>query len=166
MTLTDTLALIGALTGTIALLWDFFKWSQTGVKVLLRVSPNMTPFGFAKEEFKSKLNLFVEVTNTGDKKITITHLVLTYYDSFWKRVLKRSSKNFIVLNPLPGQLPQLIDIGDRWVGLIEQSQDLEKMAKNGYLYVGINHSSSAKTLLKRVKIIILDNQESLAEKQE
>lgn len=165
MTLTDTLALIGALTGTIALLWDFFKWSQTGVKVLLRISPNMTPFGFAEEEFKSKLNLFVEVTNTGDKKVTITHLVLTYYDSFWKRVLKRSSKNFIVLNPLPGQLPQLIDIGDRWVGLIEQSQDLEKMAKNGYLYVGINHSSSAKTLLKRVKINILENQESSPDKQ-
>ena len=166
MTLTDTLALIGALTGTIALLWDFFKWSQTGVKVLLRVSPNMTPFGFAEDEFKNKLNLFVEVTNTGDKKVTITHLVLTYYDSFWERVLKRSSKNFVVLNPLPGQIPQLIDIGDRWVGLIEQSKDLEKMAKNGYLYVGINHSSSAKTLLKRVKITSLENQDFSPEKQE
>lgn len=164
MTLTDTLALIGALTGTIALLWDFFKWTQTGVKVLLRVSPNMTPFGFSEEEFKSKLNLFVEVTNTGDKKITITHLVLTYYDSLWKKLLKRSSKNFLVPKPVPGQIPQLIDIGERWVSLIEQTQELEEMAKNGYLYVGINHSSSAKTLLRRVKITSLENQNSSPDK--
>lgn len=152
MNLTDTLALIGAITGTIALIWDVFKWSQTGVKASLKISPNMTPFGVARLQFKNKLNIFVEVTNIGDKRVTITHLVIVYYETLFKKLLKISSRSFIVPDPLPGQLPQAIDIGERWVGLIDQTNELEKLAQKGYLYVGICHSSSPKKITKRVKL--------------
>jgi hypothetical protein len=155
MTLTDKLAIIGAFTGTGALLWDFFKWTQVGVKAELRVTPNMVPAGLTKIQHKNELTIFVEVINTGDKKFTLTHLSMKHYDSLVHRLLNKC-KYFAVANPLPGQLPHLMETGERWVGLINQTNEVSHMARNGYLYVCINHSSSKKTFCKPLKISSLN----------
>ena len=46
----------------------------------------------------------------------------------------------------------IIQPGEQWVGLSNQDEKMEKMAKEGLLYMGITHSMSEKVILKRVKV--------------
>lgn len=45
MTLVDVLALVGAFTGSGVLLWDVFKWFNSGARLRMNASPNIVLVG-------------------------------------------------------------------------------------------------------------------------
>jgi hypothetical protein len=153
MSATDIAAWIGAVTGTLVLIWDVYKWLQTGPKIKVSVAPNMVAYGSAVAVLGNKANIMVEVTNTGDGKTTITHLVGLFYRSRLRKWLRRKpDRTMIVLNPGSGQLPHVIHPGERWIGAMDQSDDLIKMSNEGALYVGVLHSTQKPPVLARVFI--------------
>ena len=153
MSATDIAAWIGAVTGTLVLIWDVYKWLQTGPKVKVSVAPNMVAYGSAVAVLGNKANIMVEVTNTGDGKTTITHLVGFFSRSRLRKWLRRKpDRTMVVPDPGAGQLPHVIHPGERWIGAMDQSADLIKMSNEGALYVGVLHSTQKRPVLARVII--------------
>lgn len=56
MSATYIAAWIGALTGTLVLIWDVYKWMQTGSKVKVSAAPNMVAYGSAVTILGDKAN--------------------------------------------------------------------------------------------------------------
>jgi len=153
MTATDVAAWIGALTGTFVLLWDIFKWVHSGARIKVSAAPNMTGYGSAAQLLGNKTCVAVEASNVGQSKTTITHLVGFHYKTWWHRLFRRKPlTTFLVPDPRPGTLPHVLDTGERWLGMIEQNDELARMSRAGYLYVGIYHSTSRRPALQRVVI--------------
>lgn len=151
--LTNTAAWWGAVIATIVLMWDIYKWFRSGPILHVTVGPNMQTLGNIPNHPKNQKYISVEVTNTGSRKTTITHLVSFYYKSFIFNLFKKPNKNFVVLTPaFLSTLPHIIEPGGRWLGGIEQNIELEELSRNGYLFCGIYHSSSKKPVMQRVVI--------------
>ena len=153
MNASDIAAWFGAVTGSLALLWDIIKWSKAGARLRISVSPDMTALGEAKALIGKETCAFVEANNIGDAKTTITHLVAFYYRSRFRRLLRlKPSRIFFVPDPAPGRLPHVLDKGERWVGMITQDEDLVKMNQDGFLFCGVYHSTSERPVLARLII--------------
>jgi len=151
MSASDIAAWFGAITGSVALLWDVVKWSKTGPRVRVSVAPNMTAVGAAEILLGKDPCVLVEANNVGDAKTTITHLVGFYYASWLRRVFRlKPTQTLVVPDPRPGKLPHVLDTGERWVGMMEQNEDLAKMSRDGYLYCGVHHSTSRRPVLARL----------------
>ena len=153
MSATDIAAWVGAIIGTFVLLWDVFKWVHARPRIAVSAAPNMVAYGAAVAVAGEKPCVVVEATNVGDGKTTLTHLVGYYYDSWLKRIAGRKpTQRIVVPDPRPGQLPHVLDRGERWVGLMEQNDELQRMSVEGYLYVGVLHSTARRPVLTRLVI--------------
>jgi len=163
MKITDLAAWWGAIIATLVLLWDMYKWKRSGPIINVSALPNMQTVGKIPNHLEGKKYIAVEVTNTGDKKTTITHLVVFHYKSLFRKIRGKKDKSFFVATPalFPPSLPHMIEPGERWLGGVEQTSELEEMSKNGYLYCGVYHSSGKKPILQRV--VIHKNPESVLE---
>jgi len=161
MKITELAAWWGAIIATLVLVWDMYKWKRSGPIINVSASPGMKTVGNLPNHLEGKKYISIEVTNTGNKKTTITHLVVFHYISLFQKLIKRKDKSFIVGTPafFPPPLPHVLEPGERWLGGIEQACELEEMSRNGYLCCGIYHSSSKKPVLQRV--IIHKNPDSI-----
>lgn len=156
MNATDVAAWWGAIAATVAIIWDVVKWSHGGPRINVQPAPNMVVMGGSPLLKDDNTYISVRVTNTGDQKTTITNLVGVYYDSFLKKALGKGAKHFIILNPAlaSAPLPFGIGPGEQWSGSVIQTQELEERSRNGFLYVGVGHTSSKEFALARVRIPI------------
>jgi hypothetical protein len=163
MKITDLAAWWGAIIATLVLLWDMYKWKRSGPIINVSVSIDMQTFGKMPNYPEGKKYVTVEVINIGDRKTTITHLVMFHYKSLFRKIRGKKDKNFFVAIPalFPPPLPHMIEPGERWLGGIEQNSELEEMSRNGYLYCGVYHSCGKKPILQRV--VIHKNQDSVLE---
>lgn len=152
MTFFDILAIIGTSTGSIALLWDIFKWRSSQASISIIVSANMVEFGVNTSKLSNDKLARVTVINDGWKPVSITHLYLTYYDNMLKRLIGRHRKQFFVPSPEPGKIPTHLDLGEYWIGAFDQSDDVEMMAKEGVLMVEVATTGVKKTTKARLKI--------------
>jgi len=140
----DIVALYAAILSTLIALWEFVKWLKKN-DVLVTCVPNMifTP----SSDNKTYVN--ITVTNKGNTQTTITHCVMFYWKNNWDKFFKKNKKSFIVKEMT---LPTVIQPGEQWMGQAIQNEELEKMAQNGLLYIGIIHSMGRKEILNRIKI--------------
>jgi len=129
MTVTDVLAIIGAVTGITgtllavgALIWDLYKWRYSE-RVRLRVwaSPGFTTTLNPQEKL-----LHFSVTNIGKVATTIKLLSLHGFDSEkemkkQKRIGKEPS---VIISPVyaSAPLPHRLEPGNEWSGAIDQTQ--------------------------------------------
>jgi hypothetical protein len=151
--LTSFVAWWGAIVATLVFLWDIYKWAKSGPSIVVSAQPNMKTSVGAPQNLSGTNYVVVEAVNKGNKKTTITQLVSYHYSSIIKRILKKPSATFIVPDTgLAQRLPHVLEPGERWMGIIEQSKDLEKMTGQGYLYCGIYHALKARPVLQRVRI--------------
>ena len=151
MTLTDVLALVGAFTGSGALLWDVFKWFNSGARLRMNVSPNIILVGNGTPLQDETKRISIEVTNVGHRKTTLVTLGFRCDTNLWGSLTGKGSLYFAVLQPeYAKQLPVLLDVGERWVGLVAQTEEIEAMIKNQRFFVTMTHSASAKPFSKRV----------------
>ncbi len=105
MTTTDILAYIGAATGTIALIWDIFKWFREGVNI----SVEAVTFGINKPE-----GITFTISNRGGKPTTLSEVWLTYPVDHWflKHIPIFHNAHRLFYKPHSGlKLPDLLQPG-------------------------------------------------------
>ncbi|MBI4650582.1 hypothetical protein HY745_04705 [Candidatus Desantisbacteria bacterium] len=153
MNVTDIAAWWGAIIATLVFAWDIFKWVMSGTFLRLNVSPNMSILSSGIQNPDESKYILIEVSNTGDKKTTITNLVGIYFNSFWSKILCRKPDiNLVVPTPAYATkpLPYILEPGEKWNGSIEQNDELEKLMETGRFYWGICHSNKSKAQFIRV----------------
>ena len=151
MSATELAAWWGAGLATLVLGWDIYKWkTSTSPKLKLRAVSNMKILS----SDDNKLYIYVTVANTGTVKTTLTLLIAWYYASRMRRLLRRRpTETMFVKNPGHGPvLPYVLGPGEQWTATINQEEELERLARAGYLYCGVHHSSSSGPCLTRVLI--------------
>jgi hypothetical protein len=153
MKATEIAAWWGAIIATLVLAWDMYKWKRSGPIINVSASPNMQTFGGVSNGLENKTFVVVEITNTGGRKTTLTKLVGFHCKSIFQKLRRKEDESFIVDNPAPSQpLPHVLGPGERWLGSIEQNEELEEMSRSGYLFCGVYHSSGKKPVLQPVVI--------------
>lgn len=91
------------------------------------------------------------VVNVGDAPTTVTHLLLTYYSSWLRRLFRRASREMIVARVrLAPPLPKLLSVGDTWNGAMLQTPEIDKMLSDGLLYCGVRDESTSGCTFARV----------------
>ena len=97
MTSTDAAAWWGAIVASLVFIWDIYKWIKSGTALRISAVPNMQLLYDKIPKPTDTMYVHVDVSNTGDKKTTITHLVGVCHTSFWKWLFRRKPGiNFFV----------------------------------------------------------------------
>lgn len=146
-------AVWGAVTGSAALAWDFYKWKTNGPRISMVVSPNMvvaTP-GVGVDR---TLNVAVDVTNTGTAKTTLQALGLACYPSRWRRWRGKPAATYVVPNTgsFSPPLPHGLDVGDVWKAFMLQDLLLHGIERENYIQVRLWHSAQRKPVTARLVI--------------
>ena len=132
MTATDLAAWWGGIVATLILVWDVYKWKKIGPIVNVSVSPNIKSFGEYEDTSDGQLFMVVEVTNTGDRKTTLTHLFEFHYASFLQRLRKKKNKAWLIPSPAFSKpFPYVLEPGEQWIGGIRQNEELEEFSRDG-----------------------------------
>jgi len=157
--ITNIAAWWGAVIATFVIIWDIYKWKHSGSIINVTASPNMQTVENFPTYKDDKDYISIIVTNTGNIKTTITHLVIFYYkyNPILSKILKKKARTFPEPDPYNSPLlPIMLVPGEMWPCDIERNDELEKLSRNGFLYCGIYHSNSKKPVMQRV-IIHKDN---------
>lgn len=152
MSPSDIAAWWGAGIATLVLVWDLYKWGQSGPQLELSVYPHMDPYGGAAVYGKGPF-VVLEVRNNGDRKTTITHCVgFCYASRLHKLFYCKPKHSFIVPNPATGNIPHVLEAGERWMGLLIQNEDLVKWSQSGHMCLGVYHSGAKQPVTSHVVI--------------
>lgn len=147
------IAAYAAFVSTFVLGWDAYKWLASGPRIDLSVSANMHRVGGAQKDPKTYLS--VTASNVGDRATTITNLGGMYFDSWWRAYGRRrkAAKAFIITEPSQAQrIPYRFEVGDQWIGLADQTDEIEQMANDGYLFLILYTSAGRRGHRVRVTI--------------
>ncbi len=141
----DPVAAYAAVLSTYIAVAEFFKWRNKNA-IKLTCNANML---FIPSHDKKKY-VVANVVNKGETQTTITHFIGYYWPNHWNRLVHRKSKKAFIINS--GNLPIVVQPGEQWMGQALQSQEIEDMALNRLLYIGVIHTMGKKEILKRIKI--------------
>ncbi len=150
--LTLGIAAYAAIISTFVLGWDAYKWLASGARINISASTNMQYIGGNVQDDKHYIS--ITAYNVGDQPTTITNLGGMYFDSWWRAFITRRKpvETFIITEPSQGQrIPYRFEIGDQWIGMAEQDEDIIKKAKSGYLFFILYTTGSKKGHWVRVK---------------
>ena len=147
----DIVALYAAILSTAIAIWEWIKW-QSRHTVSLSCHPNMEFYPSDNEQ----AYVIATVVNKGVTQIIVTHFFLYFWKNRIDYVLKRNKRIMHINGTIPGTfygtVPSPLQPGEIWRGQCIQNTELERMAREGFLYMGICHSMSSKEILKRVRI--------------
>jgi len=149
--LTLCIAAYAAIVSTFVLGWDFYKWLDAGPKVEVETSTGMFIVGGLDE----RTYVTVKAVNKGDRPTTITNLGGLYYESWWGLHFRytRPSSAFIVTQPSDAQrIPYRFEPGGLWIGMVEQTDEIETWAKTGWLYLVVYYAHDGKGVRSRVRM--------------
>jgi hypothetical protein len=142
---TTFLAWWGAVVSTAVLAWDVYKWRKTGhPKLVVRANGNLQD---AHSNNPQKY-IAIKVTNIGDKPTTLVLITFRYYRTKPNRWRKNKSEQRGLFQPLraTADLPYKLDVGSEWSCIVYQTEELEKMATEGYFYIEAEDTSTSKSL--------------------
>jgi len=148
-----TLGIAGyaAAISTFVLGWDAYKWLDSGPKVRITASTGMKLVGGNSVDPKTYIS--VTAVNLGDRATTITNLGFLYYDSWLNLCRNKVDKAWIVTTPSQTQvIPYRFEVGDQWIGLCHQDDNVAQMICNGYLFAVLYHSHGGKGVRHRLTI--------------
>ncbi len=147
------IAAYAAIVSTFVLGWDAYKWLASGAKIDLSASTGMQVYGGLVPDPKT----YVSVTawNVGDQPTTITNLGGLYFDSWWRAYITRRKckQAFVITEPSQVQrIPYRFEVGDQWIGMAHQTEDITRMAKDGYLFFVLYTAKGGRGQRVRVKV--------------
>ena len=125
-----------AVVATFVLGWDAYKWLASGPRVEITASTGMKTFGGAVPDPLTYIS--ITAYNVGDQPTTITNLGGMHFETRWRAYISRRKPSlaFVVNEPSQAQrIPYRFDVGDQWIGLVEQTDELIGKAKSGYLFM-------------------------------
>lgn len=153
MNATDLAAWVGAVTGVCAVLWDFYKWKTSGPILRVSAYPDM----LLKDDRRSPDNRYVEfkVCNTGTANAMITSCGFFFYDSWFARIRLKPARAMLDTDPNPNQpLPHKLDVGEEWIGIALQDDELNGLIKTGKLWCYVIHSWSKKPIQVNIRPLL------------
>lgn len=156
MSSTDLAAWWGAVTATVVLIWDIYKWRTRGPRLKVSVSPNMLVMGDPRREGKTWVS--ITVTNVGDRPTTIKGVGMKHYRSRWLRLRNKADRAGVFPNPNDSYpLPRVLNPGEEWCGLIPQARDdlgidLAALSRTGHLLISLSQSHSSREIETRLKV--------------
>jgi len=150
ITLTDILAIWGALVATIVLLWDIYKWKTSGARVIFHAKPNMKISENIGDCPKDKTYVHMEAVNNGDQPTTVTKTTCFYYKSWIDRLLRKPTSQYYI-KPGGDPLPYVLEPGKIWNGLANQD-GFDELLGNGVLLFALDLSHKKKPQRCRVRI--------------
>ena len=137
----------GAILSTIVFLWN---WCRTYPRLKVRAAPDMQLVG-GSGKLEPQKYITVSVVNVGTTPTTATHLYLIYYASRLRLIFRRPSQQMIVAKTELGQpLPKLVNVGEAWSCVFEQTSELSEMLAKCYLHCGVRNESTAKCTYTRI----------------
>lgn len=150
-----TLAIAGyaAFVATFVLGWDVCKWLMAGAKIDLTASTGMQLVGGLVPDDKTYIS--VTAWNIGDQPTTITNLGGLYFESWWCAFITRrkASKAFVIGEPSQVQrIPYRFEVGDQWIGMAIQTDNIVKMARDGYLFLVLYTAKGGRGHRVRLKV--------------
>jgi hypothetical protein len=151
--LTLGIAAYAAIISTFVLGWDAYKWLASGPKIHVSISTGMKRGGGSIPDPKTYIS--VTAMNIGDQPTTITNLGGMYFESWWRAyIFRRNPKEaFIVTTPSEAQrIPYRFEVGDQWIGLTNQTEDIAEKARSGYLFLILYAAHGRRGHRARVKI--------------
>lgn len=152
MTPSDIAAWWGAAIATIVLAWDLYKWHRAGPQLEVSASPNMESAG-GEEIYGKGPFVVLEVRNNGDRKTTLTHCVgFRFKNRLAKQLRRKPRHSFLVPNPALETIPHVLEAGERWMGLLQQTDELVKWSQGDYLCLGVYHSGAKDAVTRHVVI--------------
>ena len=93
----------------------------------------------------------VTVTNLGDRPVTLSNLGMQYYSTKFKQIRQKPDRSMMV-NPSFATIPHRLMEGERWLGGINQTADLEKMTETGILILNVYIAGKKRPKKVRVKL--------------
>jgi hypothetical protein len=102
-----------------------------------------------------KSYVLVKASNVGDRPTTITNLGGMRFDTWWHAYISRRKPGtaFVVNEPSQVQrIPYRFEVGDQWMGMVEQTDDLVRDARQGYLFMILYTSNVGKG--HRVRLLV------------
>jgi hypothetical protein len=151
--LTLAIAAYAAVISTFVLGWDAYKWLAAGAKIDLSANSNMKMFGGTVPD--PKTYIMVTAYNVGDQPTTITNLGGMYFDSWWRAYItkRKPTEAFIITEPSQTQrIPYRFEVGDQWMGMADQTDEIFQKAKTGYLFLILYTARGGRGHRVRVKI--------------
>jgi hypothetical protein len=137
-------------TGCLALLLEFIKWIQSGVRLEISSNPNMVPLD-PTPGFPSERHIVAWVRNTGDKPTTLTNIAFEHYPSNLWRILCRRGKTYAIFKPVPNPLPQILGPGEQWSTIVRPGPEIEEARRRGILVCSVWHSMARKPVRQTVR---------------
>ena len=162
---TEYLALLGALTGSFALIWDIVKWARNGAKFKINIRPNtFYPDGKITNvekcengERKTYATYYhIEIVNAGNQPSTLLDIEVTSKPSGLEKLKKKTegiiSYTSTAFTPHFGKkLPQVIGPGEVWSCRIEEEKvNTVSISDFPKLYLTTAHKS--KPIICNIKV--------------
>lgn len=163
MSASDYAAWYAAFVVTAVLIWDVVKWKKAGPQIKGEARSGWRSYGIAETEGKDLT--IVKATNTGDRPTTLTSWGMYWYPKEASLKDKKARKSFIIKGGLAGlgKVPQKIEPGDEWQGLIEENEEYQDKLTTGRLFVALGFSHTEKEVL--IEIILSANTSPEADTQ-
>lgn len=149
--LTLAIAAYAAVVSTFVLGWDAYKWLNEGPKVRITAQTGMKIVGGGQIDPKTYIS--ATAVNYGDRATTITNLGFLYYKSWLRAYLRRGRSDgaFIITTPSQAQvLPYRFEAGAQWIGMCDQDDEVDRMIREGYLFVVLYCSTAGKGIRYRL----------------
>jgi hypothetical protein len=95
----------------------------------------------------------VNACNVGSTATTITMLAFSTTPPLWKRFWrKKPLGEYVILSPSPSQpIPHKLGVGEKWFGMANQDEAVDKLLAAGNLWCLVYHSWSKHPAKEKVK---------------
>jgi hypothetical protein len=140
---TDIAAWLGAVAGSLALLFDYIKWLRSGARLTVSANPNMLLLESTRNR-PAEPHMVVWVRNTGDAPTTLTAMAFEHYPNHFWRMVRRRSTAGIILRPDPEPLPKVLAPGEQWTTVVRPAPQIAAARSVGVLVGSIWHSMTRK----------------------
>jgi hypothetical protein len=147
------IAAYAAVVSTFVLGWDAYKWLASGARVEMTASTGMKQIGGVVPDQKTYIS--ITAYNVGDQPTTITNLGGMHFETWWRAFINRRKPSlaFVVSQPSQAQrIPYRFDVGDQWIGLLEQTDELVEKASKGYLFLILYTSRGGRGHRVRIRV--------------
>lgn len=146
-------AAYAAIVATAAFALEIRRWFDAKPRLKLSLIADGMIIG-GGDEFDEKDLVIVNVTNRGRIEILITNLTIHEMATWWDRLCKRDTKNYVVTNPqlkgYPRNIPGEVKPAHTWTGIVRDRPDVIPNLRNGIHYVGISTSHFDKPYFLRI----------------
>jgi hypothetical protein len=147
-------ATYAAIVATGALFLEIRRWFESGVRLVVRVTPDMMTMGSANPEHDEKDLVAVTVYNRGEVPTTLVGLSVLRYPTLLSYMRNRPSRAFVIPNPQllghPPNLPSESKAGSQWSGFVRHRPDVIKDLQDGTFYVAVTSTDRDKPYLVRI----------------